>query len=275
MFNFLVDEPEPHPTYDFVTPGPLPGYAGNPNNNNGLIEADVSLLGELRVVANKPMVGLIVDEIAEPIVELEEQVIASVVDMDEDIAMLFGDDDFEDDDSEGFNEEETPGFGVYWAGSARQVPEKEDMRDYWIEISSARDFLGTAPSYTLIRDPCSRGVQRLIALLHCWDGRSPGYLKKVFEVVCRWEEERGAYFCRSVCCKVWVAPGPERQPDAVAGAPAEVDDVPVVNEGGQDDPTPIQAPQQQPPPPPAPSRTMVQRLGRLEEDVQDVSGVGK
>ncbi|GKF72339.1 hypothetical protein Tco_0208453, partial [Tanacetum coccineum] len=52
------------------------------------------------------MVGSIVDEIAELIVEAEEQVIALVVDMDEDIAMLFGDDDFEDDDSEGFDEEE-------------------------------------------------------------------------------------------------------------------------------------------------------------------------
>ncbi|GJR75459.1 hypothetical protein Tco_0087824 [Tanacetum coccineum] len=56
--------------------------------------------------ADEPMVGPIVDEIAEPIVEAEEQVIASVVDVDEDIAMLFGDDDFEDDDSEGFDEEE-------------------------------------------------------------------------------------------------------------------------------------------------------------------------
>ncbi|GJX27487.1 hypothetical protein Tco_0233783 [Tanacetum coccineum] len=95
---------EPHPAYDFFTPGPLPGYAGNPNNNNGWIEVDVPLLGELGVVADEPMVGPIVDEIAEPIVEAEEQVIALVIDMDEDIAILFGDDDFEDDDSEGFDE---------------------------------------------------------------------------------------------------------------------------------------------------------------------------
>nr|GEY32230.1 hypothetical protein [Tanacetum cinerariifolium] len=51
------------------------------------------------------MVGSLVDEIAEPIVEAKEQVIASVIDMDEDIAMLFGDDDLEDDDSKGFDEE--------------------------------------------------------------------------------------------------------------------------------------------------------------------------
>nr|GFB23017.1 hypothetical protein [Tanacetum cinerariifolium] len=38
--------------------------------------------------------------------EAEEQVIAPVVDMDDDIAMLFGDDDFKDDESEGFDDEE-------------------------------------------------------------------------------------------------------------------------------------------------------------------------
>ncbi|GKG60232.1 hypothetical protein Tco_0609896, partial [Tanacetum coccineum] len=60
------------------------------------------------------MVGPIVDEIAEPIVEAEEQVIALVVYMDEDIAMFFGDDDFEDDDSEGFDEEEVWEVNEEW-----------------------------------------------------------------------------------------------------------------------------------------------------------------
>ncbi|GKD62023.1 hypothetical protein Tco_1299532, partial [Tanacetum coccineum] len=106
VFDFSVDEPEPHPAYDFFAPELLPGYAGNPNNNNGWIEADVPLLGELGAVADEPMVGPLVDEIAEPIVEAEEQVIAPVIDMEEDIAMLFGDGDFSDDDSEGFEDEE-------------------------------------------------------------------------------------------------------------------------------------------------------------------------
>ncbi|GJY89608.1 hypothetical protein Tco_0504804 [Tanacetum coccineum] len=52
------------------------------------------------------MVGPLVGEIAEPIVEMEEQVIALVIDMEEDIAMLFGDGDFSDDDSKGFEDEE-------------------------------------------------------------------------------------------------------------------------------------------------------------------------
>nr|GFC98253.1 hypothetical protein [Tanacetum cinerariifolium] len=36
------------------------------------------------------MVGLIVDEIAEPIVEIEEQMVTFVINAEEDIAMLLG-----------------------------------------------------------------------------------------------------------------------------------------------------------------------------------------
>ncbi|GKF45562.1 hypothetical protein Tco_0135364 [Tanacetum coccineum] len=98
-----MDEPEPQYTYDFFAPGPLPGYAGNPNNTNGWIEADVPLLGELGVVdeplgaeVDEPMVDPVIDELAEPIVEVEEQMVTLVMDMEEDLAMLFGDDDFSD-----------------------------------------------------------------------------------------------------------------------------------------------------------------------------------
>nr|GFB37910.1 hypothetical protein [Tanacetum cinerariifolium] len=45
------------------------------------------------------------------------------------------------------------GFGAYWDGNDRVIPDKGDLRDYWTEISSGRDFLGLAPSYVLIRDP--------------------------------------------------------------------------------------------------------------------------
>ncbi|GJX65308.1 hypothetical protein Tco_0299651 [Tanacetum coccineum] len=94
VFDFPMDEPEPHPAYDFFAPRPLPGHAVNPNNKNRWIEADVLLLGELGAKADEPMVGLVVNEIVEPIVEMEEQVITPVIDMEEDIAMLFGDGDF-------------------------------------------------------------------------------------------------------------------------------------------------------------------------------------
>nr|GFB68726.1 hypothetical protein [Tanacetum cinerariifolium] len=82
VFDFPMDELEPHLAYDFFVPGPLPRYA------------------------DELMVGMLVDEIAEPIVEAEEQVISPVIDMEEDIAMLFGEGDFSDDDSEGFKDEE-------------------------------------------------------------------------------------------------------------------------------------------------------------------------
>ncbi|GKB03481.1 ribonuclease H-like domain-containing protein [Tanacetum coccineum] len=54
-------------------------YDGNPNNMNGWIEADVPLLGELGrlgeplgVEVDEPMVNPMIDELAEPIVEVEE-----------------------------------------------------------------------------------------------------------------------------------------------------------------------------------------------------------
>ncbi|GKC57047.1 hypothetical protein Tco_1084645 [Tanacetum coccineum] len=106
-----MDEPEPHPAYDFFAPGLLPGYASNPNNMNGWIETDVPLLGEmgepLGAEVDEPMVDPMIDEIAEPIVEVEEQMVALVVDMEEDLAVLFGDDDDSgDDDSEGPEDDE-------------------------------------------------------------------------------------------------------------------------------------------------------------------------
>ncbi|GJV74348.1 hypothetical protein Tco_1494343 [Tanacetum coccineum] len=38
------------------------------------------------------------------------------------------------------------GFEAYWLGSERVIPDKGDLMDYWIKISSDRDFLGPTPS---------------------------------------------------------------------------------------------------------------------------------
>ncbi|GJS70964.1 hypothetical protein Tco_0703805 [Tanacetum coccineum] len=65
----------------------------------------------------------------------------------------------------------------------------------------------------------------------------------------------------------WVAMGPKRQPDATAGALGVAQDAPIIDEGGQADPAPIQA---APPPPPVAARTMPQRMARLEEDVHEI-----
>ncbi|GKE55326.1 hypothetical protein Tco_1494511 [Tanacetum coccineum] len=84
---------ESHPAYDFFAPAQLLGYAGNPNNNNGWLAADDYLLGVLEAMMDAPM-----------------------MDMEEDLDVLFGDDDFEDDASDGFGEEEVwevaPGLPV-------------------------------------------------------------------------------------------------------------------------------------------------------------------
>ncbi|GJZ76451.1 hypothetical protein Tco_0641123 [Tanacetum coccineum] len=102
VFDFPMDEP--HPAYNFFAPGSLPGYAGNPNNTNEWIEADVPLLGELGKMGeplgakvDEPLVDPVIDELAEPIIEVEEQMVAPVMDMEEDLAMLFGDEYFSDD----------------------------------------------------------------------------------------------------------------------------------------------------------------------------------
>nr|GEW21943.1 hypothetical protein [Tanacetum cinerariifolium] len=55
-----------------------------------------------------------------------------------------------------------PGFGAYWSGSKRVIPNKGDLRDYWMEISSKKDFLGPAPFYVHIRDPVRRLCHKMI-----------------------------------------------------------------------------------------------------------------
>ncbi|GKF73342.1 hypothetical protein Tco_0219674, partial [Tanacetum coccineum] len=58
--------------------------------------------------------------------------------------------------------------------SARQILDKGDLRDYWMRISSARDFLDTTPSYTLIRDPILSLCHRLIACSIAGRSQAPG-----------------------------------------------------------------------------------------------------
>nr|GEU67369.1 hypothetical protein [Tanacetum cinerariifolium] len=88
LFDFPMDEP--YLTYDFFTPGPLPSFVG----------AEV----------DEPLVELMIDELAESIVEEEEeQMVALAMDIEGDLAMLFGDGDFSDDgldDSEGPKDDE-------------------------------------------------------------------------------------------------------------------------------------------------------------------------
>ncbi|GJV88586.1 hypothetical protein Tco_1532524 [Tanacetum coccineum] len=226
-------------------------------------------------------------------------------------------------------------FGAYWAGSARQIPDKGDLRDYWMGISSAGDFLGTATSYIVIQDPIHRLCHRLIAC--CIAGRSQApkkvtvmnlfylrgmdvdsvnvtYLVRYLRLFAVGRKRKahifsGQFVARlakhfglltteipggltviapelpiidmaelvrlQICVEIdntwaWVAIGPERQPDALAGAPAIAKDAPAVDEGDQAISAPVQAPQQPPPLPPAAAKTMSQRMVRLEEDVHEI-----
>ncbi|GJW00775.1 hypothetical protein Tco_1556026 [Tanacetum coccineum] len=179
------------------------------------------------------------------------------------------------------------------------------------------DFLGTAPSYTLIWDPILRLCHQLIECSIARRSQAPEkvtvtdlfYLRgmdvgsiNVPYLLARYlrlfaaERKSGAHISggqfvarlanhfRLLTIEILgrltiIAPelsvidmAKMRQPDATAGAPAEVDDVPVVNEGVQADPIPAQAPQQPPLPPPAPARTMPQSMAKLEGDIQEIRG---
>nr|GEV29373.1 hypothetical protein [Tanacetum cinerariifolium] len=65
------------------------------------------------------------------------------------------------------------GFRAYWLGSKRMIPNKGDLSDYWDEISSGRDFLRGAPSYTYIRDSVWRLCHRLISYSISERGQAP------------------------------------------------------------------------------------------------------
>nr|GEV86213.1 hypothetical protein [Tanacetum cinerariifolium]GEW06051.1 hypothetical protein [Tanacetum cinerariifolium] len=106
--------------------------------------------------------------------------------------------------------------------SARRILGKGDIRDYWIGISSAGDYLGTVPSYTFIMDP----------MLRLWLGQRPLFVGLILEIVC-FREEAGAI----------ISGGPARKDEDVGGA---VEEALVAPRGGDED---EDMPQDVPPPP--------------------------
>nr|GEW21379.1 hypothetical protein [Tanacetum cinerariifolium] len=160
------------------------------------------------------------------------------------------------------------GFGAYWLESERVIPDKRDLSDYWVEISSGRDFLRGAPSYTYIIDPVRRpchsidrggaNVPYLLAqyLFRHVDGRksdarlSEGhYIRRLahhFSLV----SDDGLRGLSVVTREIQLIDmGPERHLDAVASAPEASEDAPAVDEGAQADPALVQVPQPPPLPP--------------------------
>ncbi|GJX48862.1 hypothetical protein Tco_0275707 [Tanacetum coccineum] len=166
-----------------------------------------------------------------------------------------------------------PGFKAYWSGRERVIPDKGDFRDYWIKISSNRDFLGPAPSYVHIRDPARRLYHRMIAW-YFWSRRRGGEGEE------EWSSVSGGHFIRRLAAHFGLVSDQglrglsvvvsELPHAAMVGAPGAAEGAPAVDEGAQAIPAPVQAPQL---PPPAPQpQTMSQRFDRLEEELMDASG---
>ncbi|GKD98257.1 hypothetical protein Tco_1382154 [Tanacetum coccineum] len=148
-------------------------------------------------------------------------------------------------------------FGAYWAGSDRLIPDKGDLRDYWMEISSDRDFLGSAPSYVLIRDP--------YLFRHAEGRKSEARLS-------------GGHFIRRLAMHFGLVSdeglrglqGLERQQATAVGA-LEADKFgQAAEEVAPEIPAPTLAQAPPPPPPALQPRTMSQRIERIEEEVHDL-----
>nr|GEZ08696.1 hypothetical protein [Tanacetum cinerariifolium] len=161
---------------------------------------------------------------------------------------------------------ESVGFGAYWAESTRQIPDKRDLSAYWIGISSARDFLGTTPSYTSIRALMLRLCHWLIACSIAERSQAPEKVTMTNLFYLRGMDACSVNIPYLLASEAfWItykgdtlgidAPRPERQQVAAIGAPKATEDAPVVDEGAPAVPAHVQAPQ--PPPPIArPARTM-------------------
>ncbi|GKE63829.1 hypothetical protein Tco_1514196 [Tanacetum coccineum] len=185
------------------------------------------------------------------------------------------------------------GFGAYWAGSDRLIPDKGDLRDYWMEISSDKCFLGPAPSYVLIRDLVRRLCHRMIAYSISGRGQAPEkvtgvdlfYLRSMdrgtanvphllAQYLFKHAEGRkskarllGGHFigCLAMHFGLVSDEGLRGLQAAAAGA-LEVDKA---DQATEEVVWEIPGPAQAPPPAPQP-RTMSQRIKRLEEEVHDL-----
>ncbi|GJS54627.1 hypothetical protein Tco_0627989 [Tanacetum coccineum] len=158
----------------------------------------------------------------------------------------------------------------------KSYPIKGDHMYYWIEILFDRDFLGPPPSYVYIRDPMRRLCHRMIAYSISGKGHAPENVTEIdlFYLRSMDREMANVPYLLNICVRLsdtwaWVAPGPERQQVATAGAPEAAEDAPADVEGVPAAPAPVQAAQ----PPPA-ARTISQRLARLDEDVYGIQAAG-
>ncbi|GJY45811.1 hypothetical protein Tco_0434874 [Tanacetum coccineum] len=184
-----------------------------------------------------------------------------------------------------------PGFGAYWSGCERVIPDKGDLRDYWMGEKVTRVDLfylrtmdrETANVLYLLAEYLFRHAKGRKSGARLSGGHFIGRLAAHFGLVGD-QGLRGLSVVVSelpvidlhelarlnICARfgdtwAWVAPGPERQQAAAAGAPGAAEDAHADDESAQAVLAPVQVPQ---PPPPAPQpQTMSQRIDRLEEEL--------
>ncbi|GKC31977.1 hypothetical protein Tco_1039271 [Tanacetum coccineum] len=140
---------------------------------------------------------------------------------------------------------ESSGFARYWAESARQMPDKGDLRDYWIGISFAGDFLGTDISYTAIRDLILRLCYRLIACSIAGRSQAPEKVTVTDLFYLRGMDVGSVNVSYLLARYLRLFAAGRKSGTHSSGGQF---DAPVDDEGGQAVPAPVQAPQ--PPPPP-------------------------
>ncbi|GJZ70279.1 hypothetical protein Tco_0633829 [Tanacetum coccineum] len=164
------------------------------------------------------------------------------------------------------------GFDAYLLGSERVIPDKGDLSDYSIEISSDKDFLRAAPSYTYIKDLLmdwgTAKVPYLLAqyLFRHVEGRKSGARLSGGHFIGRLAHHFGLVSDDGLRgLSVVTSELPLIDMVAAAAAPRGAEDAPDIDEGTQAVPAPVHAPL---PPPPAARRAMPQRLGRLNEEIQ-------
>nr|GEU64111.1 hypothetical protein [Tanacetum cinerariifolium] len=153
-------------------------------------------------------------------------------------------------------------FKAYWSGSERVILDKGDLRDYWVEISSDRDFLGLAPSYVHIKDPVRRLCHRMIACSIFGQGQGA---ERITGVV--------LFYLQTMDCRTANVPyllaqylfhhAKGRKSGARLSGGHFIGHLAIQAHA--------QAPQ---PPPPAPQpRTMSLRIDRLEEEVREMQQI--
>nr|GEU61250.1 hypothetical protein [Tanacetum cinerariifolium] len=165
------------------------------------------------------------------------------------------------------------GFRAYWQGSERVILDKGDLRDYWMEISSDRDFLGPAPLMGQALEKMA-GVD-LFSLCNMDQGTAnipyilAQYLFRHAEGRKRGARlSEGHFIGRLASHFGLVSDQGLRGLSVVSSELIAAEDAPVVDEGAHAVPTLAHALQ---PPPPAPRhRTMTQRLERLEDEMREL-----